>query len=235
MTLLTALATTTERVELGSLVLATSFRTPGLLAKIAATLDGVSGQRLVLGLGCGWHEPEYVAFGYPFDHRVGRFKEALAITAGLLRGERVTHHGRWSTVDDAVLLPAPARLDLPILVAAEGDRMLRLTARYAAAWQTAWYGHPDAHWRSRLERFRRSCEAEGRDPDTIEITVGVDVHGSVPGVAAGARHLPVDAGALAEGLAAWSAEGVDHAQIGLDVVTSSTVDLVLEAVERVRA
>ena len=78
-TLLSALAATTSRVEIGALVLATSFRPPGLLARMTATLDDVAGGRLILGLGCGWHEPEYTAFGYPFDHRVGRFDEQLQV------------------------------------------------------------------------------------------------------------------------------------------------------------
>src|SRR3954451_12371859 len=94
-TLLSALAATTTTVELGTLVLATSFRSPGLLAKMAATADDVSGGRLILGLGCGWHEPEYSAFGYPFDHRVGRFEDAISIIAPLVRGERVTFSGAY--------------------------------------------------------------------------------------------------------------------------------------------
>src|SRR5262249_10911295 len=82
---------------------------PALLAKMAATLDEVSNGRLILGLGTGWHEPEYRAFGYPFDHRAGRFEEALSIIAPLVHGERVTFHGRWHDVDDAVLIPPPPR------------------------------------------------------------------------------------------------------------------------------
>jgi len=235
MTLLSALAASTHRVELGSLVLATSFRSPGLLAKMAATLDDVCGQRLILGLGCGWHEPEYRAFGYPFDHRVGRFEEALSVMVPLLRGERVTRKGRWIRVEDAVILPVPARLDLPVHVAADGDRMLRLTARYADAWQYAWYGHPDERWAHRLDRFRRACDAEGRDPDSLEITIGIDVHGSLEGVGPEARHLPVDASALADGLSAWSQAGAHHVQIGLESCTEREVDVVLEAVQRLRA
>jgi alkanesulfonate monooxygenase SsuD/methylene tetrahydromethanopterin reductase-like flavin-dependent oxidoreductase (luciferase family) len=199
---------------------------------MAATLDDVSGQRLVLGLGCGWHEPEYRAFGYPFDHRVGRFEETLRIVAALLRGDRVTHEGTWTRVEDAVLLPPPSR-PVPILVAAHGDRMLAATARYAAAWQSAWYGLPDERWSERVDRFRAACEAGGRDPHSLEITVGIDVHGSLD--EAGPRHLPVDASAIADGLAAWSELGADHAQIGLEVVTPRAVDVVLQAVERLRA
>ncbi|HEY4188928.1 MAG TPA: LLM class flavin-dependent oxidoreductase, partial [Candidatus Limnocylindrales bacterium] len=135
-TLLTAVAAVTERVDLGTIVLGTGFRPPALMAKMAATLDEVSSGRLILGIGTGWHESEYTAFGYPFDHRAGRFEEALAIIAPLVHGERVTLHGRWHDVDDAVLIPPPprpARLPgrIPILIAAKGERMLRLTARHA--------------------------------------------------------------------------------------------------------
>jgi alkanesulfonate monooxygenase SsuD/methylene tetrahydromethanopterin reductase-like flavin-dependent oxidoreductase (luciferase family) len=125
-TTLAALATVVPRVELGALVMCASFRNPGLMAKMAATLDDLSGGRLILGLGSGWHEPEYDAFGFPFDHRVGRFAEDLEITARLLRKERVSFDGRWRQLDDAVLIPAPERA-VPVLVAAKGPRMLRLT------------------------------------------------------------------------------------------------------------
>jgi alkanesulfonate monooxygenase SsuD/methylene tetrahydromethanopterin reductase-like flavin-dependent oxidoreductase (luciferase family) len=89
-TTLTALAALVPRVELGALVMCTSFRNAGLLAKMAATLDDLSVGRLILGLGCGWHEPEYQAFGYPFDHLVGRFEEDLEVITRLLRSEEVT-------------------------------------------------------------------------------------------------------------------------------------------------
>src|SRR6185437_3414304 len=94
-TILSALAATTRRVELGTLVLATSFRPPAVLAKMAATIDRVAAGRLILGLGCGWHEPEYRAFGFPFDHRVGRFDEAMAIISPLLAAQRVTLDGQF--------------------------------------------------------------------------------------------------------------------------------------------
>ena len=127
-TMLAAIAEATERVQLGTIVMCTGFRNPALLAKMAATLDHISGGRLILGLGCGWHEPEYRAFGYPFDHRVGRFEEALGVVVPLIRGERVTMDGQWTYADDAVVLPPPRRRSLPVLVASEGSRMLRLTA-----------------------------------------------------------------------------------------------------------
>lgn len=233
-TLLTAVAAITERVELGTLVLATSFRNPGLLAKMAATADEVAGGRLILGLGCGWYETEYDAFGYPFDHRVGRFEEALRIIAPLIHGERVSVRGDWSRVDDAVLLPPPRRTDLPILVAAKGERMLGLTARHADQWQTAWFGLPDERWSQRHEGLLEACRAEKRDPATLELTVGIDVR--KPGAPAdeAARNLALDGGAIADGLATWAAQGVDHVQLGMALHTRATLDVVLEGVRRFR-
>ena len=228
-TLLSALATITDRVELGTLVLATSFRPAGLFAKMAATADDVAGGRLILGLGCGWHEPEYRAFGYPFDHRVGRFEEALRIIVPLVRGERVTFKGTWSAVQDAVLLPPPSRPSMPILIAAKGERMLRLTARYADAWQTAWFGLPDERFRQRHDDLLAACEAERRDPGTLELTVGVDVSDAEEGV-----HLPLDSEAIADGLAAWTSAGVGHLQIGMPMTTRATVDIVLDGIRRYR-
>lgn len=231
-TLLSALAATTSRVEIGALVLATSFRPPGLLARMTATLDDVAGGRLILGLGCGWHEPEYTAFGYPFDHRVGRFDEQLQVIVPLLRGERVTLAGRWTNVEDAVLLPPPRRPPTRILVAAKGRRMLRLAARYADLWQTAWFGLPDDRWRQRHSDFVEACGAEGRDPATVGLTVGVEV-GSPPGDGPYTA-LRLDATSIAEGLAAWREEGIGHVQIGLAKATAATFETCLEAIDRLR-
>jgi probable F420-dependent oxidoreductase len=229
--LLSALAAVTRRVEVGTLVLATSFRSPGLVARMAATADDVADGRLILGLGCGWHEPEYRAFGYPFDHRVGRFEEALRIIVPLLRGERVTFAGQWTSVEDAVLLPPPIRPSMPVLVAAKGERMLALTARYADAWQTAWFGLPDASYAERRERLLAACDAECRDPATLDVTVGVEVRGpdEEPG------GLPLDAAAIADGLAAWAALGVAHVQVAMARTTPETLDVVLDGIARSRA
>lgn len=230
-TLLSALAVFTGRVELGTLVLATSFRPPGLLARMAVTADEVAGGRLILGLGCGWHEPEYRAFGYPFDHRVARFEEALRVIVPLVRGERVTFHGTWTQAEDAVLLPPPARPSMPVMVAAKGERMLRLTARHADAWQTAWFGLPDDRFRERLGHLHEACEAEGRDPGSLALTVGVEVR---DGAENGATWLRPDAAAIADGLHAWAAEGVEHVQVALERSTSDAFEVVLDGVRRFR-
>jgi alkanesulfonate monooxygenase SsuD/methylene tetrahydromethanopterin reductase-like flavin-dependent oxidoreductase (luciferase family) len=111
--------------------------------------------------------------GYPTDHRVGRFAEAIAILGPLLGGERVTLAGRWYQVGDAVVGP-PADRPIPLLVAAKGRRMLRLTARYADAWNSAWFGLPDELLSRRLAELQAALEAAGRDPATPRRTVGME-------------------------------------------------------------
>jgi alkanesulfonate monooxygenase SsuD/methylene tetrahydromethanopterin reductase-like flavin-dependent oxidoreductase (luciferase family) len=173
-TILSALAAVTERVEVGTLVLCSNFREPGLVAKMAATLDEVSGGRLVLGLGAGWHDPEYDAFGFPKDHRVDRFEEALQIVSPLLDGRHVTFEGNYYTARDAFLTPAPRRR-IPLLIACEGPRMLGLTARHARSWNTAWYGAPDDRLREMFAAMDAAMVAVARDPSEMAKTVGVTV------------------------------------------------------------
>jgi alkanesulfonate monooxygenase SsuD/methylene tetrahydromethanopterin reductase-like flavin-dependent oxidoreductase (luciferase family) len=239
-TILAAIAEATSRVELGTLVMCTGFRNPGLLAKMAATLDHVSGGRLILGIGSGWHDPEYEAFGFPTDHKVSRFEESLAIIASLIRGGRADLDGRFVTARDAVLLP-PARPDLPILVAAKGPRMLELTARQADAWNLAWFGLPD----ERLVRVRRelaaACARVGRDPATLTDTVGVTIRYSVAEIGPDAtRDAPSPAlsgtpAEIAAGLRAHAAAGADHLIASLDPCTEHSVAEFAGAVERFRA
>ena len=112
-TTLAALASATTRVELGPLVASTSFHAPAMLAKQAATVDAISAGRLIVGLGAGWNEREYTAFGFAYDRRVSRFEEALAIIAPLLRDGRTSFHGRFYEVDDCVLDPPPVRAGGP--------------------------------------------------------------------------------------------------------------------------
>ena len=171
-TLATALAAATKRVEVGQLVTCATYRNPGLLAKMAVTADAVSGGRLVLGLGAGWHDTEYEAFGYPTDHRVSRLEEFLEIVVPLLHGETVSFAGRHHRVADAVLLPPPDRR-IPLLVAGNGPRILGLTARYAEAWNTAWFAGPDERLRERVAALETALGEEGRDPSTLRRTVGM--------------------------------------------------------------
>jgi probable F420-dependent oxidoreductase len=174
-TLLSALAEATKRVELGTVMLCNSFRNPALLAKMAHTLDHVSGGRVILGLGAGWHKPEFEAFGYPFDRRVDRLEEALQILNPLLQGKRVDFAGTYYQAQDCVITPlGPRPAGVPLLIAAFGPRMLRLTARYADQWNTAWLG--EAHELAEpLGRVRDACAEVGRDPATLKVTAGVQV------------------------------------------------------------
>jgi alkanesulfonate monooxygenase SsuD/methylene tetrahydromethanopterin reductase-like flavin-dependent oxidoreductase (luciferase family) len=182
-TIVAALAASTSTIELGQLVMCVSFRSPALLAKMAVTADGVSGGRLVLGLGAGLYDPEYLAFGFPAS-RAARFEEALQIIRPLLRGERLTFTGRYHQIRDAVLLPPPDR-PIPILVAGNRPRTLRLTARYADAWNTAWFGLPGQRPGQRLAGLRAALQAESRDPATLRRTVGMDCELADPGQAGG--------------------------------------------------
>jgi alkanesulfonate monooxygenase SsuD/methylene tetrahydromethanopterin reductase-like flavin-dependent oxidoreductase (luciferase family) len=174
-TVLTAVAAITRRVEIGPLVLALPFRNPALLAKMAAAFDEVSGGRLILGLGCGWHEPEFDAFDFPFDHRVGRFEEGLAVVLPLLRDGRVTVEGRWHRADAELLPRGPRPAGPAILIAGKRPRMLRLVARHADAWNAAWYGPRESagELEERIAALREACAAAGRDPAEIALTVGL--------------------------------------------------------------
>lgn len=195
-TILSALAAVVPRVELGTLVMCTSFRNAGLLAKMAATLDTISDGRLILGMGAGWHEPEYTSFGYPFDHLVGRFEEDIEVIDRLLRGETVDFDGRWSRYAGAQLLPPPAR-KTPVLIASKGERMLRLTARWADAWNTAWYGRIDDTLRERTAGIDAALDAAGRDRASLRRTVGIRLH--EPGARGDdARGTDADADGLAD-------------------------------------
>jgi probable F420-dependent oxidoreductase len=140
-TLLSALAAVTSRVRLGPLVACAGFHAPGMLAKMAATVDEVSQGRFVLGLGAGWNRREFDAFGLPYDRRVSRFEEAFAIIRGLVAGERVSFAGEFHRVDAAVLLPAPAR-PVPLMIGSNGPRMLSIALPHVEAWNT-WYDDYD--------------------------------------------------------------------------------------------
>jgi probable F420-dependent oxidoreductase len=213
-TVLTAVAAITSRVEIGPLVLALPFRNPALTAKMAAELDEVSGGRLILGLGCGWHEPEFDAFGYPFSHRVSRFEEGMRIIAPLLRGETVTFEGRFHSVTDAQLLPPPVRPGgPPILIAGKQPRMLGLVAEHAAQWNAAWYGFPERadELRTRLGNLRGALAATERDPATLELTAGILIaFDGATGDDIPERAMRGSISEIADGLAGYTELGISH-------------------------
>jgi alkanesulfonate monooxygenase SsuD/methylene tetrahydromethanopterin reductase-like flavin-dependent oxidoreductase (luciferase family) len=168
-TLLSALAAVTERVRLGPLVACTAFHPPGLIAKMAATIDEVSGGRFELGLGAGWQEQEFAAFGLPYDRRVARFEEAFAIVRGLLAGERVSVEGRYWQARDAVLLPPPGRRTR-LMIGSNGPRVLGITLPYVDAWNT-WYtdfGNSAEGFAELNGRISAAARDAGRPPGEVE-------------------------------------------------------------------
>ena len=184
-TTLAALAEATERVELGTLVACSSFRNPALLAKMAVTLDEVSNGRFLLGLGAGWNQPEYDAFGIPFDHLVDRFEEALQIIRPLLKEGRVDFKGTYYQATDCEITPRGPRADgPPLMVGSFGPRMMRLTAQYADMWNTA-YLHRPASLNEPRAQLEAACAEVGRDPATLDVTalvaLGYPDLGDIPG------------------------------------------------------
>jgi probable F420-dependent oxidoreductase len=236
-TLLSALAEATERVELGTLVLCNPFRNPALLAKMAHTLDEVSNGRVILGVGAGWHQPEFDAFGYSFERRVDRFEEALQIMKPLLKGETVDFEGTHYQVRDCVIAPLGPRPDgIPLLVGTLGPRMLRLTARYADQWNTAWLGDP-GELAERLELAGNACTEVGRDPATLEVTVGVSVAYPEVGKANALIEEPLSgpAEALAEAFHGYDEAGAAHLIVYLAPSTRPAVERLAEAVRLYRS
>lgn len=238
-TMLTAIAAVTERVELGTTVLCAGFRNPALLAKMATTLDTVSGGRLILGLGAGWHEPEFDAFGFPFDHRVSRFEEALRIITPLLASGNVDIEGRWHSARNGEIRPrGPRPAGPPVLVAAFGPRMMRLTAQYADQWTTDWLGPADKV-REDLAKLRAACRDVGRDSASLAITGGVTVGysdlGNLPAwMSTPESYITGSADAVASRLAAYRDLGVDHVLTSLYPFTPEAIGRYAEAVRMFR-
>jgi alkanesulfonate monooxygenase SsuD/methylene tetrahydromethanopterin reductase-like flavin-dependent oxidoreductase (luciferase family) len=168
-TLLTAIGMRTERVRLGTQVLAAGFRHPALLAKMAGALQELSGGRLLLGLGAGNQCHEHNAFDLGFERRIGRFKEYLPIVSALLRGESVTMVGRHYTLRDASLRTFVP--EVPIWVAAGGDQMMALTAQYGAGWTAAGgVGWDLDAFRAKQGALAAACRAIGRDVGELEVS-----------------------------------------------------------------
>jgi probable F420-dependent oxidoreductase len=231
-TLLAALAAATERVRLGPLVACAGFHPPGLIAKMAATVDEVSGGRFVLGLGAGWNEAEFRAFGIPYDHRVSRFEEAFAIVRGLLGGVRVTLAGRFWQVDDAVLLPPPARR-VPLMIGSNGPRVLGIALPHVDAWNTWWddYGNSAEGFAALNERISGAARDAGRSPGEVRRSACVLV---APG---GERQRSTDVPPLEgppERIAAHLRElaeaGADEAILVADPITEWSIRGLAEAV-----
>ncbi len=243
-TMLAGLAAVTSRISLGPLVAATAFHAPAMLAKMAATVDEISGGRLIVGLGAGWNETEFAAYGFPFDHRISRFEEAFTIVRTLLREGAIDFAGEFFTVRDCELAPRPRPGGPPLLIGSTGPRMLEIAIPHVDAWN-AWYnatGNVPEGVAPLREAVDGACRAAGRDPADVERTVAILVR--LPG---GAGRLAGDLGEapvpplrgspeeIAATLRAFAAQGISHVQLVLDPITLASIEAmapVLEELDR---
>ncbi len=238
---LAALAAITTRVEIGPLVAATSFHSPAMLAKKAATVDEVSGGRLILGLGAGWNRTEYEAFGFAFDHRVSRFEEAFTIIRTLLREGAIDFDGDYYQVRDCELLPrGPRPGGPPLMVGSQGPRMLRITMPHVDAWNAwhAWYGNRVDGLPRVLDKVDAACHEVGRDASEVTRTTTVLVQldggsGRASGNADSRDVTPLRGSpeSIAAGLRAYARVGIRHLQLVLDPITARSIESLAPVLE----
>ena len=227
---LAALAEATERVELGPLVASTSFHSPAMLAKKAATVDDISGGRLILGLGAGWNQVEYEGFGFPYDHRVDRFEEAFTVIRTLIREGQIDFTGTHYTIRDCELIPPP-RHDIPLLIGSNGPRMLRIAAPHVQMWNT-WhvdYGNRASGLAPLMALVDEACHEVGRNPGEIERTVAAYVQlprgiGRPSGGGDAHESDPIGVDDAAERVAELDGAGVGHVQVVLDPIDAAGVE-----------
>jgi alkanesulfonate monooxygenase SsuD/methylene tetrahydromethanopterin reductase-like flavin-dependent oxidoreductase (luciferase family) len=242
-TTLAALAASTERVTLGPLVAATSFHAPAMLAKMAATVDAISRGRLVLGLGAGWNQREYSAFGFPYDHRVGRFEEAFTIIRTLLAEGRIDFHGRFYEVTDAVLHPrSPRPGGPPLMIGSIGPRMQAITLPYVDAWNVWWsdYANTADGFATVKATVDERIAALGR---TGRVEASCAVYVRLPGGTGrqmgdyptdGGEPLRGDPGELAEQLAGFADAGAADVQLVVDPIVPASIEPLAETLRLLR-
>ena len=232
-TMLSALAASTSRIRLGPLVASTAFHAPPMLAKLAATVDDVSGGRLIVGLGAGWNDTEFRAFGFPFDNRISRFEEAFTIIRTLLREGKIDFDGRFFQARDCELLPRPARPGgPPLMVGSIGPRMLEITLPYVEQWNV-WYrqsNNSPEGLEPILRRVDEACRAVGRDPATLEKTSAVFVR--MPGGTGRLTKYDEDevqplqgsTREIADGLRRYADLGLAEVQLVVDPITVESIE-----------
>jgi F420-dependent oxidoreductase-like protein len=169
-TLLAALAVRTERIRIGPMVTAQSYRNPALLAKIAAGVDVMSKGRLDFGLGAGWKDVEYRAYGYEFPEaptRVTQMIETLEICTRMWKEERATYLGKYYRIENALCSPKPAQQPLPIWIGGSKPRVMRAAAKYGHAFNITASASAPNDLPDRLRDLDEACRAEKRDPKTL--------------------------------------------------------------------
>lgn len=233
---LAALAEATTRVELGPLVAATSFHNPAMLAKKAATVDEISGGRLILGLGAGWNETEYRAYGFPFDRRASRFEEAFTIIRTLLRDGAIDFSGEFYEARDCELLPRGATErhpnGPPLMIGSIGKRVLEHTAPHVDMWNAwhDWFGNTASGVAPLNAAVDEACRVAGREPAEVARTASVYVQ-MTGGTGRGASitrsnpHPPHKGtpAELAEVLRGYARAGISHVQLVLDPITVESI------------
>lgn len=215
-TLLSALAQATNRVRVGSYVTAAPLRNPGLLAKMAETLDEVSGGRVILGLGAGWNEPEFSAFGVPFDHRFDRFEDALRIVSAMLHTGRADHAGRYAQARGARLEPrGPRPQGLTLMVGVAGPRGMRLAAELGDEWNSGMRTPEELV--PLLAALDVACHEVGRAPQTLPRSAEALVRtiDAPPNAQRDAREIEGDPAQIAAALRRYADLGVAHVQVQL--------------------
>ena len=232
-TSLAAIAASTSTIQIGPLVASTSFHAPAMLAKQATTVDAASQGRLILGLGAGWNQREYDAFGFPFDHRVSRFAEAFTIIRTLLREGSIDFHGEYYDVANCLLHPRSSQTGPPLMVGSIGDRMLDITLPHVDSWNMWWsqYGNTAEGFRREKERVDSLIEAHGRTGE-VEATTAVLVQlddgvGRVMGDYDDfntVRPLTGTPDELADQLREFEAAGAAHVQLVVDPITRQSIE-----------
>ena len=233
-TSMAALAAVTSRVQIGSLVASLGFHEPAMLAKMAATVDAISGGRLILGVGAGWNQREYDAFGIAYDHRVDRFEEAFGLLRRLLAGETVNHTGTYYTLDRCLIDPPAARPGGPLLMlGSNSPRMLSIGLAHVDQWNVWWtlYGNTPDGFAAVVADVRARTVVAGRDPDEVEATACVYVQ--LPGgkgrtmgdpTITNMQPLTGSVEQLAEQLAAFAPAGAAHLQLVVDPITQESIE-----------
>jgi alkanesulfonate monooxygenase SsuD/methylene tetrahydromethanopterin reductase-like flavin-dependent oxidoreductase (luciferase family) len=236
--LLAGLAAVTERVQLGPLVAALPFHNPAVLAKTAATIDEISGGRLVFGVGAGWNRFEFDAFGLPFDRRVSRFGEAFTIIRRLLAGEQFEFAGEFYTLRESELVPKPRPGGPPLMIGSSSPRMLGLTLPHVA-WWNAWHEDFDndpSRVAPLLARIDGACRSAGRDPAAVAKTLAVFIgfEDRPPARRTNGEPWRGTVDDQVERLRVLAEAGVAEVQAVLDPITAATVEKLAEIASRFR-
>jgi alkanesulfonate monooxygenase SsuD/methylene tetrahydromethanopterin reductase-like flavin-dependent oxidoreductase (luciferase family) len=213
-----------------------------MIAKKAATVDDISGGRLILGLGAGWNKAEYDAYGFAYDNRVSRFEEAFTIIRTLIRKGSIDHVGEYYTHREMELLPN-ARRDMKLMVGSIGPRMLRITAKHVDMWNTwhVWFGNVASGLAPLIDELEGACSEVGRAPDSIEKSAAVYVQlargeGRIAGSTTRPEVPPIQGSQteMAEAIASFESAGMDHLQLVIDPIDAAAVEEMAEVVALMR-